>query len=109
MLDDYLAYLESHPNSLLARIYGVYTIRTSVFGAISVIIVQNTCQTNHRKNPRMVFDLKGSSFSRKVNVEDKFWRYQLHQAKVMKDNNFKEINYDISLFTLTKAQTARVN
>ena len=43
MLDDFIQYLESKNNkSLLARIYGVYTIRTQAFAPVDIIIMQNT-------------------------------------------------------------------
>ena len=73
MLSDYLKHIEKHPDSLLARIYGLYTIKTSVFGALSIIILQNISQPYDKANSRMIFDLKGSTVNRKVKFESKFW------------------------------------
>ena len=43
MLDEMIDYLDCKQNkSLLARIYGVFTIKTSVFAPVDIIIMQNT-------------------------------------------------------------------
>jgi len=46
MLDDMIKHFEDTNNqSLLARIYGVFTIKTDYFHALNIIIIQNTCRT----------------------------------------------------------------
>ena len=50
--------------SILARIYGVYTIKTNLFNSVEVIVMQNTSIINSPLNERMVFDLKGSTKNR---------------------------------------------
>ena len=43
MLDDYIEHLQATKNqSLLARIYGVFRVRTPYFSKLDVIVMQNT-------------------------------------------------------------------
>lgn len=43
MLDDLIIHFKNTGNlSLIARIYGVYTIRSSAFEAVDVLVMQNT-------------------------------------------------------------------
>ena len=66
MLDDYIDHIQKTGNqSLLARIYGVFTFKTNYFAPIDVIIMQNTCDLKCKSNETMVFDLKGSTVGRK--------------------------------------------
>lgn len=58
-LDPFLLHLELNPHSLIARIYGIYTLVTRWSQPIDVIVMQNTAVLT---NPRiMTFDLKGST------------------------------------------------
>lgn len=44
MLDDYVDHIKSTNNmSLIARIYGIFTIKTNFFEPLDVMIMQNTC------------------------------------------------------------------
>ena len=98
MLDDLVEYLSSNGNdSLLARIYGVFTIKTDAFDPMDIMIMQNTTNLINRKNPKMIFDLKGSTIGRKSKLptSEKFWLTTRNQKKVMKDVNFLEINKDM--------------
>ena len=64
MLDDLIIHFTKTNNeSLLARIYGLYTIKTNVFKSVDVVVMQNTALKN-KSNPSMSFDLKGSSKGR---------------------------------------------
>ena len=45
MIDDFIKHLKDMKNkTLLARIYGVFTIKTKVFAPVDIIIMQNTVQ-----------------------------------------------------------------
>lgn len=69
MLDDYIDHIKLTDNkSLLARIYGVFTIKTNYFTPLDVIIMQNTCRLTSKKNRKMTFDLKGSSKGRYTGI-----------------------------------------
>lgn len=53
-----------HPDSLLARIYGVFTIKTSQIKEVSVLLMENTLQLENPLALRCIFDLKGSFVNR---------------------------------------------
>ena len=99
MLDDLIAHFKKTDNeSLLARIYGVFTIHTDVFKSIDVIVMQNTVLLNKKNNQNMQFDLKGSTKGRltKFNIKDHQWWLKdgLGHKKVLKDQNFIQIEKD---------------
>ena len=51
MLDDLIIYLkESENKSLLAIIYGIFTIKTKSFAPVDVIIMQNTVKVFNKQN-----------------------------------------------------------
>jgi len=97
MLDPMIEHLRSTDNkSLIARIYGIYTIKTDIFNNINIVIMQNTIMLQKKNNKKMIFDIKGSTINRKVKLPDKFWRNSPDQKKVMKEMNFLEINKDFN-------------
>lgn len=101
MLDDYIEHIKMTENkSLLARIYGVFTINTNYFTPLDIIIMQNTSQLSNKHHKKMTFDLKGSTHGRVSGLppdEQKFWRKNdFNTKKVLKDLNYVEINRDLS-------------
>lgn len=70
MLPKYIDHLSEHPESLLARIYGVFTVRMEDIVPIHIILMGNTCQYNNAQNIENVFDLKGSLVNRKYKGKD---------------------------------------
>jgi 1-phosphatidylinositol-4-phosphate 5-kinase len=65
MLDKYINHLEAtHNESLLARIYGIFTIKTNFFHELDIMVMQNTARLTKRKNQKITFDIKGSKFNR---------------------------------------------
>jgi hypothetical protein len=66
-LGDYIEHIKATKNkSLLARIYGIFTIKTNYFEDLDIMVMQNTSVLEDKKNHKMVFDLKGSTIARKV-------------------------------------------
>ena len=62
MLDDYVKHVKQMGNmSLLARIYGLYTIKSSVFSPLDIIIMQNTTMLHNKSSDKLTFDIKGST------------------------------------------------
>lgn len=97
MLDSYIDHIKKTQNrSLIARIYGIYTIKTNYFDPVDIVVMQNTVKLSDKKNHKLTFDIKGSTINRKVNFEEKFWMNQLNHKKVMKDTNYLEINKDLN-------------
>lgn len=88
----------SNNKSLLARIYGLYTLITNVFEPLSIIIMQNTKYVADKKSAQLTFDIKGSSHGRLTrNVqpnEFKRWQKGKCTSKILKDINFLRIQKD---------------
>jgi 1-phosphatidylinositol-4-phosphate 5-kinase len=61
ILDDYKKHIKESQNmSLICRIYGAYTLKTSHFAPIYFILMQNTVKCYNFSN-KLTFDLKGST------------------------------------------------
>lgn len=96
MLDHFFS--ECNSESMLARIYGVFSLKTNIFSNLDVIVMQNTVQLKNKKNPKMIFDLKGSRINRYVNLpseEQNFWKKTPNQRRCMKDLNLLEIEQSL--------------
>ena len=99
ILDDYIDHIRKTKNkSLLARIYGIYTVKTDYFDPLDIIVMQNTAVLRNKKNDKLTFDLKGSYVGRKEHFspDEKFWLKDLNCKKVLKDLNYLEINQDLN-------------
>jgi len=60
--------------------------------------MENTSILSNPSNKKMIFDMKGSTESRKSSFPLKyrqFWHKSLNYSKTMKDMNFVEINRDM--------------
>ena len=64
LMPNYFEYLVNNPETLIAKVYGIYTIAINEGSSkVHIILMQNlvTCKQNHLK---YIFDLKGSTFQR---------------------------------------------
>jgi 1-phosphatidylinositol-4-phosphate 5-kinase len=84
LFKDYFKAVATRPNSLLARIYGIYTVKMEDVEPVHLILMGNTKRSND-KNIVNVFDLKGSFVNREV-VEK-----NLKPTATLKDINLMEI------------------
>ena len=67
ILGDYVNHIKGMNNqSMLARIYGLFTIRTQYFVPVTVMVMQNSYQSNFSSDCVLKFDLKGSMVGRNV-------------------------------------------
>jgi hypothetical protein len=66
VLPNYSEHLDLNEKSLIAKIYGIFTVRMDQFEPIHVMIMENTMP--HIENTKMhfCFDMKGSSINREV-------------------------------------------
>ena len=62
---DYFKNVSKYPNSLLARIYGIYSVKMEDMEPVHLILMGNTKKCED-KNIEHVFDLKGSFVNREV-------------------------------------------
>ena len=68
IIDQYIAHIADTGNkSMMARIYGIFSIDTALFRPIDIIIMQNTTKFFNKKNLLYRFDLKGSLYKRWTN------------------------------------------
>jgi len=54
------------PESLLAKILGVFTVKTSKVNAVHIMLMENTLRLKDPDKLNYIFDLKGSLVDRKV-------------------------------------------
>lgn len=65
MMDEYVQHLIDMGNkSFLARIYGIFSIKTAFFASVDVILMQNTFRYFNKPGLKYKFDLKGSLINR---------------------------------------------
>ena len=60
------AHLKSNKNSLISRIYGVYTVEMQDYEKVHLILMGNTLRFDNKNDINRIYDLKGSLFSRLV-------------------------------------------
>jgi 1-phosphatidylinositol-4-phosphate 5-kinase len=83
--DEYFQHLQKEPDSLLVRIYGVYSIKIGGKTPVNLMLMQNTLQID-KERLEYIFDLKGSSIRRKVNM-----KHGSSNTTVLRDTNFLEL------------------
>ena len=83
MFKDYYEYLSKNPGSIMARIYGIFTVHMEDIVPVHLILMGNTCSYESTEFVEHIFDLKGSEFNRKVKGR------QLKNTTVLKDMNLK--------------------
>ena len=71
ILPKYIAYLKKNPFSMIAKIYGVFTLRRSWMKPVTVMLMENTLQICQPSKLVATFDLKGSTHGRKSKSEVK--------------------------------------
>lgn len=107
ILPDYVKHIKSLENqSMLARIYGLFTIKTQYFVPVNIMIMQNTYKSKFASDCVLKFDLKGSVVARnvtsfvsestqaklnQVKSQDQFFKL-LQTKKTLKDVNLMNLN-----------------
>lgn len=104
ILDDYIIHIKRTNNkSLLARIYGIFSIKTNYFNNGHFMVMQNTAQmkSNQKGNKLLTFDLKGSSIARKTHLKYnnssqllQYYDRAKMTKRVLKDINFLELDLE---------------
>ena len=81
MTPRYAKYLERHPDSLLSKILGIFTVQAENFSEVHIMLMENTIRLKNQKQLKYVFDLKGSTVDRSVKGATK-------TSTTLKDVNF---------------------
>lgn len=85
-LPDYFKHLKSNPNSLIARIYGVFKVKMEDIVPVNLLLMANTIRCESSSLIQNVFDLKGSVINREVlNLKG------LKNTSTLKDLNLQKI------------------
>jgi hypothetical protein len=66
MVEPYVHYLESNPDSLLSKIIGIFTVEAKSFSKVHIMLMENTVRLKDPSKLRAIFDLKGSTVDRLV-------------------------------------------
>ena len=74
MFEKYTSHVEKNPNSLLARIYSIFTVKLGDAMPVHLILMDNTKKTLRIRDKEVglkhVFDLKGSMVNREVKEKE---------------------------------------
>jgi hypothetical protein len=86
-LPDYCNHLLSNAESLLAKIFGVFTIETNNAVDVHVMLMENTLKFSEDAKLKHIFDLKGSRVNREVKEKlDK-------PSTTLKDTNYLKLKH----------------
>ena len=83
ILPSLVEHYKTVPNSLLAKKFGVFTVKMSGVNAVHLMLMENTMMfnCNGASSLKYIFDLKGSTVDRKVKGVTK-------TSTTLKDTNF---------------------
>jgi|LauGreDrversion4_2_1035121.scaffolds.fasta_scaffold89387_1 Phosphatidylinositol-4-phosphate 5-Kinase len=96
-------HFKKYPESMLARIYGVYRVSMLNYEPVNLILMGNTLKFRRKENIYRIYDLKGSRVARNVNTTD------AKPSTTLKDVNFfnnQSWNQEINL-TLKDCQRVK--
>jgi len=82
----YFNYLQENPESMLARIYGVYRVKSFGMQPVNIMLMEHSLKVEDPEMVQAVFDLKGSNVNRLVPVS-KFTSRQ----RTLKDTNLLQM------------------
>ena len=80
ILEKYYKHMRNNPKSLVARFYGIYTVKIKYMKPISVVVMDNLLGDNI-KDVISIFDLKGS-------IHKRITKKVKNERTVKKDLNF---------------------
>ena len=64
ILPGYIEHHRRYPDSLLAKIFGVFTVKKEGMEKVHLMLMENTMQFTDKNKIKFVFDLKGSTHGR---------------------------------------------
>ena len=80
------------PNSLIAKKFGVFTVKMRGLNAVHIMLLENTLRLKNPSQLKYIFDLKGSLVNRKTKGKTK-------ATTTLKDINFLMAAAKIKNFT----------
>lgn len=86
-------HFKNNPGSLLARIYGVYTVKMKNYDEVYLILMGNCLKFENRFDITRVYDLKGSRVKRYVKTENALSSTTLKDVNFMQNKRYmQEVN-----------------
>jgi len=82
ILPDMYRHFKKYPDSLLARIYGVYRVHMKNYDPVNLILMGNTLKFKSKDDIFRIYDLKGSRVARMVDTTN------AKPTTTLKDLNF---------------------
>lgn len=87
--------MQSNDESFLSQYYGVYSIKMRNMAEITCVIMNNLLGKDFYDIKR-IYDIKGSKVGRLVSLDDAE-RESSSGLKVLKDQNFTELNENLDI------------
>jgi hypothetical protein len=84
-------YYNSNPNSLLAKIYGLFTFRGKQMQRTYHVILMKNILGCTRQSVERLYDMKGSSHDREVIKSNRLYNYNELKSMTLKDMDFKKL------------------
>lgn len=91
-LPEYFEHLKNNPNSMIARIYGVFKVKMEDIVPVNLLLMANTIRCESSSMITNVFDLKGSVINRDVKLTKKH-----KNTSTLKDLNLQRIKKENQL------------
>lgn len=86
-------HFSANPSSLLARIYGVYTVKMKNYDEVYLILMGNCLKFENKYDITRVYDLKGSKVKRHVKTNNALSSTTLKDINFMQNKRYmQEIN-----------------
>jgi len=93
LLPDLYKHFKANPSSLLARIYGVYTVKMKNYDEVYLILMGNCLKFENRFDITRVYDLKGSKVKRHVKTDNALSSTTLKDVNFMQNKRYmQEVN-----------------
>lgn len=67
LIDDMIHHFRNH-DSLIAKIYGIFTIKSNMFVPVDIILMESVVKSKEPSSFKICFDLKGSSVGRHLKL-----------------------------------------
>lgn len=97
-------HVKEYPASLLARVYGIYSIEFKGLESIHIILMGNTLRWQNRSDISKIYDLKGSTFNRFVKLDQ-----TIKATSTLKDINFISASREHQEINLSERQVRLLN
>ena len=86
-LPEYFLHCRKYRNSLIARIYGIFTVQMEDIAPVNLLLMANAAQSG--KDIKHIFDLKGSTVNREEKDEEVATKKDMNLIKMKKDSFLK--------------------